>query len=549
MMPRRRLLALISWALFALAVLGYLFWIPYDPAKVYRAIPASAALVSSHQNLANRWPSLATNIWLKPFWDTAEISALGQTAPRKHQMLSRVLSLARRDTIIAYLPNAPMGQSFGTNEAWMLSSWIGGWSTCLRWILPWSHWRGIEEVGECGGQTMWGLTTRSTDGLRISFAFGEGVLLVCLSRDPAAVRYALIAYDGLLPSTRAFSELRLITPMAAPDALWCQWRSRESSESFSAKGGSASGGTLCGAITRFDNHGLTAAAFLRPSPVRQKRLADSLDVAMVKQVFGNLPAFVVALPLSTVLDNLQAIPGSPAWLQTTRSFLQSDCIPQDSNAVVLALFTGEYGGAYGPKPLRVSVPVLMAFIRVGQPENVRALVDRELDLLNAQYRLGLIQHPTPLTAGAQKIWPIEITNPRTQGWLEAEDGPAYTLFNNWLIVSSQANSLARLLQRLPTQGKETLQPNTPWHTLLAEPNVAGLAWLDLDSGGKAARLALSLWALSQRRPDSPSPPPMIKSARTFLDQIRPLQSGLLWLESDGPDTILRVEIGPQAGKP
>jgi len=73
----RRFLTFIALAVFMIAVIGYLFWIPYDPASLYRAIPADAALISSHQNLGQRWPQLATNIWLNPLFGAEEIS--GQT--------------------------------------------------------------------------------------------------------------------------------------------------------------------------------------------------------------------------------------------------------------------------------------------------------------------------------------------------------------------------------------------------------------------------------------------------------------------------------------
>ncbi|MBI2440850.1 MAG: hypothetical protein HYV35_05700 [Lentisphaerae bacterium] len=604
MMSPRRWLALTVWIFFAIAVIGYLFWIPYDPARMHRAIPASAALVTVHQDLANRAPHLITNIWLNPFFNPTGISVPSpNTIPTSNlgQLVSRLMPLARHDTIIAYLPVMRDEPGTTANSTWMLASWIGPWSTCLRWALSWGHWPGVKELGECGGRTMWGLPTSGADGRQISFACGDGIFLACFSRDSTAVRYALMTHDGLLPSTRAFAELRAASlaglgpaEPAAQDTLWCQWRG---SKSPGSAGGyaeaSAEPFTLTGALARFDNQGLSATFRLRPSPgcpwpssgpsssgsagLRRAggpaRLADNLDIVALKQILGNLPAFVLALPLPTVQDGLRAASGT-AGLQATRRILQSDWIQPDSNAVVLALFTGEYGGGYGHKPLRLSVPALMAFVRVrspasnasrsdvGWPENVRAIIDRELDLLNAQHRLGLVQDPIPITAGAQSIWTIEITSPKIQDALEVEDRAAYTLLGDWpassrfrqspdagwLIVSSQAGSLAKLTSLLKTISNETQPPSAPWHTVISASNTSGLAWLDLEAGGKPAQLALSLWGLSQRTPDSPSSPPIIKSARALLEKISPLKSGVLWLEPDGPDTIVRVEIGPPAEK-
>jgi len=399
---------------------------------------------------------------------------------------------------------------------------------------------------------MWGLQTPLADGQRLSFACGDGVLLACLSPDPTAIRYVLMAYDGLIPSTRALSTLRTMPEPVSPDVVWCQWQAPTTRGAWQAN---AEQFTLTGTLTRFDDRGLSATIRLRPSPYRQTRLADSMDVAAVEQALGDLPALVIALPLPTIQDGLRSTATNSAWRQTIRRILQSDWIQQDTNGLVLALFTGEYGGGYGRKPLRMSIPALMAFIRVRQPESIRRMISHELDLLNARHRLGLIQDPIPLTVGTQKIWTIEITSNNTLAVLEAEDRPAYTLVGDWLIVSSQAGSLAKLMRRFQKLGNET--PLTPagwlatrreWHGAMSAKNTSGLAWLDLDAGGKTIQLALSLWGLSQRTPDAPAMPHAIKAARTLLDNIRPLQSCTLWMETEGSNAIVRVEIGPRAEK-
>lgn len=530
MMLRRRWLTSCTLAFFFIVVTGYLFWMPYDPASLYRAIPADAALVSSHHNLAQRWPQLATNIWLHPLLGTEETSRQTRD-PSTLLSVSRLIRLARRDTLLAYLPT-PGGNG---KPAWMAAFWIGGWSPYVRWALFWGKWPGIKELGAFGSRTMWGLQTPLADNQRLSFACGDGVLLACLSPDPAAIRYVLMAYDGLIPSTRALSELQTMPEPVFPDVVWGQWRGPTSTEPF----------TLTGALTRFDDQGLSAIIRVHPSPYRQAQLADSIDVAAVEQALGDLPALVMALPLPMLQDGLRSATTAPAWLQTTRSILQSDWIQQDTNGLVLALFTGEYGGGYGRKPLRMSIPTLMAFTRVKRPDSITRTISHELDLLNARHRLGLIQDPSPLTVGAQTIYTIEITSNNTLAVLEAEDRPAYTLVGNWLIISSQASSLIKFMQRFQALGNET--PLTPagWHGAMSATNTAGLVWLDLDTGGKTIQLALSLWGLSQRTPDSPSSPRFIKALRILLDDIRPLQSCTLMMEPEGSNTVVHVKVGPR----
>jgi len=108
---------------------------------------------------------------------------------------------------------------------------------------------------------MWGLQTPLANGQRLSLACGDGVLLACLSPDPAAIRYALMAYDGLIPSTLAFAELRTMPEPVSPDVVWGQWQGSTNMEQF----------TLTGALTRLDDLGLSATIRVRPSPYRQAR--------------------------------------------------------------------------------------------------------------------------------------------------------------------------------------------------------------------------------------------------------------------------------------
>ena len=147
--------------------------------------------------------------------------------------------------------------------------------------------------------------------------------------------------------------------------------------------------------------------------------------------------------------------------------------------------------------------------------------------------------------GSQSIWTIEITGTDPQAALEAEDRPAYTIVGDWLIVSSQAGSLAKLMQRSQKPGNAT--PLTPagWHGTMSAKNTSGVAWLDLDAGGKTIQLALSLWGLSQRTAATPSTPYAIKAARTLLDRIRPLKTCTLWMEPEGSNVVVHLEIGPR----
>ena len=382
---------------------------------------------------------------------------------------------------------------------------------------------------------MWGLQTPGADGRKLSFACGDGVFMACLSPNPDAIRHTLMAYDRLIPSMQALSKLRATLQTTAPDIAWCQCQESTRTQPF----------ILTGELTSLDNQGLSATIRLQPSPYQQTQLADSMNIVAVERALGNLPALVTILPLATLQDVLRPEKTTSIWLQEISRIISADWIQPHANGLVLALFTGEYGGGYGRKPWRMSVPVLTVFIRVRQPENIRRTIGRELDLLNARQRLGLIQDPTPLTVGAQTIWTIEMTNLQQQAMLEAEDRPAYTLVGDWLIVSSQAGSLVKLMQRIQKPEEPAARKIADWHNMMTNTNTLGLAWLDLDAGGKTIQLALSLWGLSQRTAATPAMPRAIKAMRTLLEQIRPLRACRLWMEPDGSNTIVRIEIGPR----
>ena len=112
---RRSLIAAIMLSALAAA---FMFWTPYRPSDLYRAVPSEALIIGAHYNLAERWSNLASNVWLKPAVEFAL-----KNGPDKESLpgATRLIKLAKRDTVLAYIPSPA-----GADEPVMIAaSWIG----------------------------------------------------------------------------------------------------------------------------------------------------------------------------------------------------------------------------------------------------------------------------------------------------------------------------------------------------------------------------------------------------------------------------------------
>lgn len=510
----------VFWGLLSLgcaALVVYLAWTPYRPATLYRAIPAHASLLSSHQNLGGRWHNLATNPILRAFlhWPTNGPAA-------------SCLRLANKETLIAYVPAGGITQE----PTWICASWIGSYSQFLRWWLSVKRVPGLTRAAQdCHGRPIW-ISQPQTDSATAhwSLAFGEGVALICFSSDTNAMRQVIMAYDGRAPSMASAGHPELDQDAAIQDKGWWRWPAFGRAPKATT--------TLTYAIDHLDAEGLAATLRLEPAPHPQAPLA--LDLA---RGLDDRPILIALLPLDTILNLPGLARATPAWWQIVRQTLAAGALLDESQPLTFTLLSGPDGGGFGKEPWRMQVPALTIYMKVKRTDTIKPFINNLLDQLNARYRCGLIIDPSALRVGTTAIYTLEAT---AANWLATiEDRPAFAVDGQWLILSSNARSLLKLLKDPSTTASAGPQPR--WQKNLSAHNPSMLIWADLDICGRALQLPLTgLRALRS----TPAAPPaasgaMIPTIKTWLEDVRPLKTGRLWMETEGAAPRLHLEIGSQ----
>ncbi len=554
---------LLTWLGAALLVgtsLTCLLWVPYRPLETYRAIPAQATLLSSHQHLAQRWNSLASNALIKACLTPPRAAPKKRFFPAE-RLASDISSLAQscawladKETLIAYLPSLTPARE----SAWIFSSWIGTRSLILRWALSLKIIPGFDRTANyCNERPIWVFRQALTPaGARLAIACGEGVLWGCLSRDPdAAMRQIILCYDGWAPSMAASLSTQPERPWVNPiganqDQGWLRYPCSKPTPHASD--------IISYSLSRLKQDSLIAEIKMPPAVQQRAPLAKIKQIAIAQQLLGELPALLAILPLDLLPEQSAGGDFRPTWLNILQQALAP--IASNDNALILALLSGEYGGGLGQEPWRIKIPALLALLKVQPAENSHQLVNRILDKLNANYKLGLIIDPGTLKAGAIKLQTIEAILPNHLAGLALEDRPAYAMLGPWMIFSSNAGSLIKLLERyqsIPTP--QLTGAAERWQNKFSQSNPSAFLWMDLDICGRilqlpltalSAALQLAQPAASNKRPNLGAGPAADSAAgmaclKNCLEKARGLKTGALWMESGpGDSATLRLEIGP-----
>ena len=516
---------------FLALVATWTLWIPYDPSSLYGAIPANAMLVSSHDHLAERMESLSTNILLQSFLKGIT-AGMEKQFDRTDSSISKTWlnRLGSRKTVFAYVPC--FGK--GNQPAWIITCWIGNFSHYFRWSQYWTRIPEISRLGSQGCIPIWGLNQPLTEsGMKLSFAVSQGLFLGCVSRDPQSIRHVLMTYEGQSPSVFNVKLPYVCHGSSALDKGWVAWQRKNSSDriftSFQ--------------IPRIAPDGISADINLYSDIKTSAPLAQTIDFTFPGQLLGNIPAAMSILPMDMV-DKLLSIHPIQSWAVIAKNLLKSDVLENNANSLILSVLTGDYSGGYGKAPLRIKVPAILAMVKIRQSNTVRQLILRTLDSINAQYHLGLIVDPTPFRVGDLRVFTIEPTLDNQLFLLSAEDRPAYTIFNDWLIFSSSAGSLMSLLKRV--QNLEQPYPDGEWQRQLKISNACAFQWMDLDSGGKALRFAISLYSLKLRFDEAADRTAVLyalKRARSWLKDISHLKDVVIWLEPESVHPVIHINIG------
>jgi len=530
----RKTLLLIVVAV-ALCV-GWLLYVPYRPEHLLRAVPANAQLITTHENLAARWPALLQN----PLLQSAALAA-GVEAATLNQLatdpdvLPWVQRLAARNTVFAFVPR--LGAS--SRPAWMAASWLGGDSIILRQQLAWFPPAGFEPHAAHNGVPFWSLPLPGVKGgQRLSLAFVEGLAIACVSDDASAILDLLDTSDGLLPSLATMRDAKLsdywcLAP-AAPDHGWL-----DTSSFVRPASGKPAPPPLTISISSVQSN-FVEGGLCGPVPLpAAKPSAKALECGDLVKFTGDLPLAMLMLRTETALPPCAEALG-PQWAALLDAALRL----QGADRVALFLIGGDFGGSlYGFR-----VPAVIAAIPMRKPEAMLGLMQGQLlDRLNQQHGWGLVANE--MKAGARTSYVIASTAQNAFAALPPDACPGYAVCEGWFLVASSSRSLTALLARYDSAQADNEAHTARWSEGLAAARGGAYAWADLARARNELLPIMDLYSIKlmlENPQASAAKRQQLKDLKQWLTPLAQLGEARLWLTTDGQLAALRFQIGQAA---
>jgi len=515
---------------FAALTFLWCLYVPYAPKRLYRPIPANAAFVSQHKGLPDRWTEfyhnpLAFSLLLSTGLKPAAIRDL-EVNPEVRPWFEK---LASRDLVISYVPK------FGSRRepVWVASSWIGGGSQRFRWQLNLGGIEGFTRSKPYRGRYYWIVDTpllRPDYTLTISLV--EGMIIACLSWHHETMEEVLDTYDGLIPSVAERGDFPKSDAWCAEanvlDRGWIdlpglmgfrRLGSQPVVYEFSELSPAAAVGVAC-------SPGLMSGGLAGTEPVKAGALGRVLRDAPVG----------VGLVQSSLLPEAKG----PLWLRMFSDFVET----QNADTTMVALFGNEYSGRF--KGIRV--PTVMAGIPV---EDEGAAVSEAigwLDRLNAHYQWGLIPHHTRVGDTTVRI--VEGTGDNIYSSLRLDEKAAFAVRDGWFILSSNSDSLIRLLENAQSELPPGAESRVPWVRAIDEASAPAYAWVDAARGSRTFIIAIGAYSLKLLMQDPEKTMPLrerLNQAKRWIDALEPMGVVRVWLDAEGEDVRVRFRIGREDG--
>ena len=545
----KRLLFWLIFITFAGLSVWWVFHFPYEPGRLYGAIPSEAVFVSEHDRLADRWQGMAKNPLV--------LNALGACGVKTND-INKIIEdrvtndlirrFVSRKTLIAYVP------SFGeTREpAWVLVSWAGGNGQLLRWGLLSSLMCDFETVHMGGGQKIWTLNTKEDDcGGKLSLAVYEGMLLGCLSRDRLGVQYVV---EGSQASPASWPEMTfkyLMDRARKNGQITCEIQ--KMIESAPEKDCCDKGwvrkldcGNLIGKLTlRFgvtSCEGNSVSGWVRGNFAVPGCTNKPLDLAKAKelrQLLGDSPSAFVLVPSDSMEGAASAGPG---YLKTIVRTLRSGVL--ENSPVFAALLNSEHSG----RILGIKVPTIVIGAQVKEGDKALDLVVETLDKLNSHYGWALIPNRTEVDGHPMIV--VESTRWGIYDSMKSEERAAFAASDGWLVFSSNMASLKKLMQEQTARGTNDTTGAT-WLNGMSVKPASAYAWFDLAATSKAAKDVIAVATLVTLVSGQSSGNGGIElrkefgNAKTIADAAGSMKAGSFWLNTAGGETELFFKLGEE----
>ncbi len=528
----------LKFLLLAVAVAAGAWWlvhVPYDSQAIFRPVPYSASLVGRHVNLPARWTDLLANplalaLMRTAGIDPAEAAVLGTDEESK----AWFQKLAGREGTLAYLPGGG-----GRPPAWMAVSHLGGESQKLRWQLSLFRVPGYTRMKQFPGRPVWQVEVPDLEpGQTLVIAFGEGILMACLSANPFAIAEVMGAADGnvqrLMDAEPSFARFAGGDDRGVPDRFWLRDPSPMASMG-------TPGMVVDLPVLRGDGLSLSVSTEGQEW-VAGDRSSGLEDVEGLARLLGAGPC---AMAVAST-DQLQRLQEWPELQRDVRHALRMIADVADGD-VVVALMDGEMGGRLTWGVMRtlglsgLRVPTILLATRATEA-SAAAAIQRVLDVSNARYRAAFVLRPVSVPSATIHV----LESAGGNEWVDAlarSDRPAYAVSGGWLLASSNLGALQKLLESVADGRSGSVVP--PWANRLASPSTVS-AWVDLVRGGQTARNAIATWSMAQMFVDGAGTEEIrgqLNQVKTWIDAIAPF--GMAWAELGRRRgrTELEVELG------
>lgn len=502
---------------FAATVLGWMLWVPYDSVALYRAVPVQATFVTAHARLADRWSSMIGNPLVQSLGQTMGVDGEDLQALRSNPDAEALMDLlASRETLLAYVPKSEVRHE----EAWVVASWIGGRSQRLRWILSFRSISGLEAVGRQRGRTIWAIhDAHFSDGARLHAVLVEGMVIACLSRDSTALFEVLDVYDGFSPSLhdlpRTLQARMDLRDDQAPDRGWVR------------RGAAWEKSPLRWGLTSLSSRRVTGRMQMQQADLHPVGPAEPKEPRPYPVLLGNRPEAVLLAQPGLLAQYAPQLPG-PVWPLIARAGL-AEASPEPA---VLALMGGIYSGRF--KGLKL--PSLVFAVALKEPGRADELVQELIDRINAAYRWGLIA----ARGDDRRMVYIESTADTGYASLEPDERLAYIVDGPWLLISSNAGALGRLLEYAPSGEVPAWQKPPPG----AAPRA--LFWSDLGAAGKTLRSAVAVYSLKLLLEDPEETQgvrELLLLTQAWVDALEPFGAAGAEVQTVGEDLELIFQLG------
>ncbi|MDI6775061.1 MAG: hypothetical protein QME60_06670 [Verrucomicrobiota bacterium] len=511
------------WVLLVAFVALSAWWcvyFPYEPERLLRAVPPNAVFVSRHRNLAERWRECVRNPAIQHFM--AALDADSETA-RKMENDDAVERLARqyagRDLVIAYVPTLP-----GSSEpAWVFASWAGAGAQRLKFLAECGLIEGAEAMDLGYGRKGWRVSPDHVDGAILSVATVGGVILGCLSDDPAGVRHPLARLKGrapVLPAVcgwlKAGERGEPDWDVAAPDRGWIKIAGSFGGIEFRVRSCTADAleGSVSGELNFQPAGGGTWA-----SPE-----ARSEDARQIEEMIRDAPAALATLPLEAAQKWFFGPDTKPEWQAVAAAALGHAA---KHTPGFIAIGKPEYNGHI----MGLGVPSALAGIKLKDPTKAPDLIAACLDLLNAAYGFGVIAKSAEIAGQPATV--IKGIKSNGYGRLKSAERVAMAARGDWLILASNRDGLTKIMAGWKSDGEAG---SVEWARALSCSSAPYFAWVDLHSARKGAGVLLALCDLMSLAGASVADPEVMENlelAKNWLDALKPLRHCRLSLRPAG----------------